>query len=99
LSQPLSTPPAKIDKRKIYSRLLQAWWKDRGQFSRKKIARDCPICGYHGTFVSVGRPSRWDTRCPNCGSRERHRMIQLYLNHHKIDLTTKSICNSGRKNG
>ena len=57
-----------IDSRKIFSRMLQGWWKDRAQFSRKKIARDCPICGYHGTFLSVGRPSRWDTRCPNCGS-------------------------------
>lgn len=95
MSQPVSTSTAKIDKRKIYSRLLQAWWKDRGQFSRKKIARDCPICGYHGIFVSVGRPSRWDTRCPNCSSRERHRLIQLYLNDHNIDLTKKSILQFG----
>ena len=90
---PLTYPP--LDKRKIFSRLLQAWWKDRGQFSRKKIARDCPICGYHGTFVSVGRPSRWDTRCPNCGSRERHRLMWLYLQDHNIDLRDKKILHFG----
>ena len=51
-----------IDRGKIFSRMLQGWWKDRGQFSRKKIHRDCPVCGYHGIFLSVGRPARWDTR-------------------------------------
>lgn len=84
-----------IDRRKIFGRLLQGWWKDRAQFSRKKIARTCPICAYQGTFLSVGRPSRWDTRCPNCGSRERHRLIQLYLNDHGIDLEQKSILQFG----
>lgn len=86
---------AEIDKRKMFGRLLQGWWKDRAQFSRKKIARDCPICGYHGTFLSVGRPSRWDARCPNCGSRERHRLIQLWLNDHGVDLGDKSILQFG----
>lgn len=84
-----------IDRRKIFSRMLQGWWKDRAQFSRKKIARDCPICGFHGTFLSVGRPSRWDTRCPNCGSRERHRLIQLWLNDNGVDLSDKSILQFG----
>lgn len=84
-----------IDRRKIFSRLLQGWWKDRGQFSRKKIRRTCPVCGYHGIFLSVGRPSRWDSRCPNCGSRERHRLLQLYLTEHGIDLTTKKILQFG----
>ena len=89
------TPETKIDRRKVISRMIQGWWKDRGQFSRKKIKRDCPVCGYHGIFLSVGRPSRWDTRCPNCGSRERHRLIQLYLDQHGIDLTTKKILQFG----
>lgn len=84
-----------INKRRILSRLLQGWWKDRGQFSRRKIARDCPVCGYHGIFLSVGRPSRWDTRCPNCGSRERHRLMQLYMTEHGIDLSTKKVLQFG----
>jgi SAM-dependent methyltransferase len=42
------------------------------------MARDCPLCGYRGLFISVGNPSRWDARCPNCASRERHRLTQLW---------------------
>lgn len=30
-------------------------------------------------FVSVGHPGRWDARCPNCGSRERHRLLHLWI--------------------
>ncbi|GMV62937.1 MAG: hypothetical protein AMXMBFR74_21050 [Parvibaculum sp.] len=89
------THNSEIDRGKIFSRLLQGWWKDRTQFSRKKIHRTCPVCGYHGIFLSVGRPSRWDSRCPNCGSRERHRLMQLYLDEHGIDLSTKKILQFG----
>ncbi|MBV9654865.1 MAG: class I SAM-dependent methyltransferase [Acetobacteraceae bacterium] len=63
----------------VRRRLLEAWWRDRGQFSRVKIPRLCPICDYQGVFVSVGRPSRWDVRCPMCGSRERHRLTHLWV--------------------
>ncbi len=30
-------------------------------------------------FISVGHPGRWDARCLNCGSRERHRLLHLWL--------------------
>ena len=59
-------------------RLLGAAWRDPGQFAQKRLPRTCPICGYHGTFISVGRPPRWDSRCLECGSRERHRLTQLW---------------------
>ena len=45
----------------------------------RKTARECPMCGYHGVFISVGHPSRWDSRCPGCGGRERHRLMQLWI--------------------
>ena len=32
-----------------------------------------------GMFISVGKPPRWDARCPQCGSRERHRLTQLWI--------------------
>ena len=83
------------NKRRIVGRFIQGWLKDRGQFSRKKIARECPICGYRGIFLSVGRPSRWDVRCPSCGSRERHRLIQLYMAEHSIDLSAKKVLQFG----
>jgi len=63
----------------IVRRLIGAWTSDCRQFSRARISRLCPICGYHGVFISVGHPSRWDARCPGCGSRERHRLTHLWV--------------------
>ena len=60
-------------------RLVAAWFADRRQFARKWLARTCPICGYTGMFISVGHPPRWDARCPHCGSRERHRLLHLWI--------------------
>jgi Methyltransferase domain len=60
-------------------RLIAAWLRDRSQFSRPRIARFCPICGHRGVFISVGHPPRWDARCPECGSRERHRLTHLWV--------------------
>lgn len=59
-------------------RLAGAWWHDRSQFNGRRLPRTCPICGYHGMFISVGHPPRWDARCMNCGSRERHRLLHLW---------------------
>ena len=60
-------------------RLAAAWLRDRRQFGGRRLPRTCPICGYHGVFVSVGHPGRWDARCLNCGSRERHRLLHLWI--------------------
>jgi SAM-dependent methyltransferase len=60
-------------------RLAAAWLQDRRQFRGGRLPRTCPICGYHGTFISVGHPGRWDARCLNCGSRERHRLLHLWI--------------------
>jgi predicted Zn-ribbon and HTH transcriptional regulator len=35
--------------------------------------RECSCCGFHGKFKACGRPPRYDARCPQCGSLERHR--------------------------
>lgn len=60
-------------------RLAAAWLADRRQFAEPRLPRTCPICGYTGMFISVGHPPRWDARCPNCGSRERHRLVHLWI--------------------
>jgi len=60
-------------------RLAAAWLRDPRQFSGGRLKRTCPICGYHGVFISVGHPGRWDARCLNCGSRERHRLLHLWI--------------------
>lgn len=80
---------------KIARRFASAWWKDRKQFSRRKLPRDCPVCGYHGTFLSVGRPSRWDARCPKCASRDRHRLMWLYFQENAIDPAHLRVLNFG----
>ncbi len=76
------TVPAPAPKRHTWTitrRLIAAWFRDRGQFARPMVPRTCPICGYHGIFISVGKPSRWDVRCLDCGSRERHRLLHLWV--------------------
>lgn len=60
-------------------RLLAAWFNDRRQFRGTRLKRTCPICDYHGVFIAVGHPARWDARCLNCGARERHRLQHLWV--------------------
>jgi len=62
----------------LMKRYALSWIRNRRQFSRDPLPRQCPICGYEGMFVEAGRPSRWAARCPNCESRERHRLAYLY---------------------
>lgn len=63
----------------LWRRLAAAWIADRRQFRFAALPRTCPICGYHGMFVSVGHPPRWAARCLSCGSRERHRLLHLWV--------------------
>ena len=60
-------------------RLAGAFLSDWRQFRDHRLPRTCPICGYRGMFVSVGHPGRWDARCLDCGSRERHRLLHLWI--------------------
>ncbi len=60
-------------------KLIESALRDPRQFSVPRSDHECPICQYKGRFLSVGTPPRWDGRCPGCGSRERHRLFQLYL--------------------
>jgi SAM-dependent methyltransferase len=64
---------------RIALKYAQAWLRDPRQFSVPKLERECPICDHQGVFLALGTPPRWDGRCPSCGSRERHRLIQLWL--------------------
>lgn len=70
---------------KIYFNILRAWLRYPKQF-RNGQKYLCPICDYLGPFISIGNPPRWHGRCPSCGSRERHRLIHLYLQQRGIDL-------------
>ena len=39
----------------------------------------CPVCGHRGQFTAHPRSGRPNAGCTNCGARERHRMMALYL--------------------
>ncbi len=39
----------------------------------------CPLCGYRGPFKAHKRSGRLNASCAACGSRERHRLVALYL--------------------
>jgi hypothetical protein len=62
----------------ITRRVIAAWLRDRHQFAGGRLPRLCPICNYDGVMISVGHPPRWNARCANCGSRERHRLLWLW---------------------
>lgn len=62
-----------------WRRLAASWLADRRQFRFAGLPRTCPICGYQGMFIQVGHPPRWAARCLNCGSRERHRLLHLWI--------------------
>ncbi len=63
---------------RVAGQYAKAWLKDWRQFGHRQLPRECPICGFHGLFVAAGNPPRWNARCPNCDSRERHRLAFLY---------------------
>jgi SAM-dependent methyltransferase len=72
--------------------------RKKGEISRSLIAksrrgrrRECPNCGYEGTFVHFGDPPRWDARCPSCGSLERHRLLALLLRRRPDLLKAKAV--------
>lgn len=65
---------------------IEAAVRDPRQFSVPATVRECPICDHRGRFYAVGTPPRWDGRCPGCGSRERHRLFQLFLDELGADL-------------
>ncbi|HET6605956.1 MAG TPA: class I SAM-dependent methyltransferase, partial [Rhodopila sp.] len=66
----------------VIRRLTTAWLHDRAQFGDGKLPRECPICAHVGAMIGVGRPPRWNARCTQCGSRERHRLLWLWVIRH-----------------
>ena len=80
-SQQLTSPPPPRRARTNWTvarRIATAWLRDRAQFADGKLPRECPICLHTGIMIGVGHPPRWDARCAQCGSRERHRLLWLW---------------------
>ncbi|GGL52608.1 class I SAM-dependent methyltransferase [Wenxinia marina] len=53
------------------------------QSARGITPRECPICGWFGTFTAFGDPPRFDARCAKCQSLERHRLFRLYADRNR----------------
>lgn len=43
------------------------------------MPRECPLCGFKGSFTGMGIYPRYDAICPRCSSLERHRLLALYF--------------------
>ncbi|AMJ59323.1 methyltransferase domain-containing protein [Bosea sp. PAMC 26642] len=59
------------------------------QFLASIPARTCPVCDFTGRFLDVG--PRPEARCPNCSSKERDRIMGLYLRRTGADMSDKAI--------
>jgi SAM-dependent methyltransferase len=61
--------------------------KAKAQTYKIGSGRICPICGFDGIrFTSSGNPPRPESQCPQCGARERHRLLWYYIQN-ETDLT------------
>lgn len=63
------------------SRQLAMTLADQGRPEAERQSFECPLCGYVGRFNPFfgADAIRFDAHCPQCGSRERHRFIKLWL--------------------
>jgi SAM-dependent methyltransferase len=83
--------------RKILGRF--AWYRDysaarsiQRQIRRaRRYSFECPNCGYHGPFAHAGSPIRLHSVCMRCTSRERHRLVKLWLDRNAETVLGKSV--------
>ena len=66
-------------------------WNDRLPYLQIGKTCECNICGYHGRFAHKSNRLgiAWDSICPNCDSRSRHRA--LFLLYQKLIPKDQSI--------
>jgi len=73
--------------------MAEEWFRgarrDPGQFFAARKPRECTVCGYGGKFMTG--PGRRERRCPNCGSRERDRIIGLHMRRAGVSVTGKDV--------
>ena len=68
---------------------LRAAIRQPKQFLETRPKRLCTICGHEGRFLDVG--PRPEARCPNCSSKERDRIMGLYLRNNGVDMKDKNL--------
>jgi len=76
-----------------FAHLAEEWirgaLRDPGQYFVPRARRHCTVCDFSGRFMTG--PGRRERRCPNCGSRERDRIIGLYLRRHGLTINGKRV--------
>lgn len=61
---------------------LRRWWRIEvlARWYATGSGVECPVCGWQGrSFLPAGKPTKPNRLCPVCGSLERYRAVQLYL--------------------
>lgn len=61
-----------------------------GQLFAEKQIKHCPYCCYNGAFISM-RKHLPESRCPNCASRPRDRLLANYFRQNNIVIDNKDI--------
>ena len=73
--------------------LIEEWarglLRDPGQYVAPRALRECTVCDFEGRFMTG--PGRRERRCPNCGSRERDRIIGLFMRREGLTVTGKRV--------
>lgn len=63
--------------------LAGAIYLARGIKNLAKVNKhECNLCGYSGRFWPIGSPPRRAAVCPTCHSKERHRLVGLWVSEH-----------------
>ncbi len=91
--RPQQAPRTFSDYRKSLARRARlAWLKYQGRKDKQFV---CPLCDFHGPFLSVMRPAgeRRFAQCPNCNALERHRIQTLVMQRlaDRFDFSTRSM--------
>ena len=73
----------------LFEEWARGFLKDPGQFFVRRHPRTCTVCGFAGRFMTG--PGRRERRCPNCGSRERDRIIGLFLQGNGTSVAGKRV--------
>lgn len=79
-------------------RQLQYWGSALVAIAKGAGTRECPICGYSGSFGAAGMPMRLGAVCPRCRSGERHRLLCLAIERHQLLTNVRSLLHFAPEN-
>jgi SAM-dependent methyltransferase len=63
--------------------LARARYLYAGITASGRFRRLCNLCGYHGYFGPGSKGTQRDSKCPRCGSNQRHRLFKLWFDQNR----------------